>query len=143
MLPVSWTLLVEAWFTGEPAGWELLTLVDRFAVPAFAAAILALASVQIRLTLHNDSLRGATAAHAAFLRRHGLTCLILFLAAAAIFLLLTAAQSAAAAWLAETAWVPVATIFLQTVTAATGGWILATWVCFYKSCEPGTRDIAF
>ena len=136
-------LLVEAWFTGEPAGWEILTLLDTFAVPAFAALIIALASVQIRLTLHNDSLRGAIAAHAAFLRRHGLTCVILFLAAAAIFLLLTAAQSAAGIWLEETAWAPVAKIILQTLTAATGGWILATWVCFYKSCEPGTRDIAF
>ena len=136
-------LLVEAWFTGEPAGGETLTLLDTFAVPAFAAVILALASVQIRLTLHNDSLRGAIAAHAGFLRLHGLTCLILFLAAASIFLLLTVTQSAADAWLEETAWAPVATIFLQTLTAATGGWILATWVCFYKSCEPGSREVAF
>lgn len=136
-------LLVEAWFTGEPAGWEIFTLLDTFAVPAFAAVILALASVQIRLTLHNDSLRGAIATHTAFLRRHGLTCLILFLAAATIFLVLTATQSVTGVWLEETAWAPVATVSLQTVAAATGGWIFATWVCFYKSCEPGTRDIAF
>ena len=136
-------LLIEAWFTGEPAGWGIFTLLDTFAVPALAVAMIALASVQIRLSLHNDSLRGAIAAHAGFLRRHGFSCLILLAAAASIFFLLAAIQSAAFSWLDETAWAPIATILGQILTAATGGWILAIWVCFYKSCEPGNRPIAF
>ncbi len=136
-------LLLEAWFAGEPGDWKILPLFDTFALPAFTAAILALASVQIRLTLHNDSLRGAITAHAAFLRCHGLSCLILFAAAGTIFLLLATARMATSFWLEETAWLPVATIVLQVFTAIIGGWTLAIWVCFYKSCEPGTRDFVF
>jgi hypothetical protein len=55
-------LLAEMWFTGEPAGWNISALVDTIIRPLLTAVMLSLATVQIRLTLHNDSLRSAIAA---------------------------------------------------------------------------------
>ena len=68
-------LFVEAWITGDPIGWQTLVLVEMISRPTLAAITLALATVQIRLILHNDSLRGAMAAHGRFLEDHGLRCL--------------------------------------------------------------------
>ena len=53
-------LFVEAWITGDPIGWRTLVVVERLSRPTLAAIMLLLATVQIRLVLHNDSLRGAS-----------------------------------------------------------------------------------
>jgi hypothetical protein len=136
-------LFIEAWITGEPASWRTFALAEAIARPLLAAAMLALATVQIRLVLHNDSLRGAMIAHGRFLKRHGFPCLVFLLAAFALLFFLQAFQQAGNVWLGTPLAREVWTIVLEILGAISGGWILAAWVCFYKRCEDGTRNIPF
>jgi hypothetical protein len=52
-------------------------------------------------------------------------------------------EVAGLAWLDSTmaglAWA----LLLQVIAAATGGWILAAWVCFYTSLEGSSREVVF
>jgi hypothetical protein len=136
-------LFVEAWITGDPASWSTFAVAGALARPALAGVMLALATVQIRLTLRNDSLRGSIVAHWRFLKLHGLRCLVFFLAAFGLLFLLQALQQTGSAWLGVELWRTVWTILIEVLSAASVGWILAAWVCFYKSCEDGAKSIAF
>jgi hypothetical protein len=135
-------LFLEAWMTGDPIGWRALAAAEMIFRPALAAIMLMLATVQIRLVLHNDSLRGAIAAHGRFLRRHGLRCLVFLLAALALLWLLQTVQFAGNAWLGAPILRHLWTIIFEVAGAICGGWILASWVCFYKTCE-GSQSITF
>jgi len=136
-------LFIEAWITGEPVGWRTFAIAEAVARPTLAAVMLALATVQIRLVLHNNSLHDAIAAHVRFLKRHGLRCLVFLLAAFALLFLLQVFQSGGNAWLGAAVWRHVWTILLEILGAIAGGWVLASWVCFYKRCEDGSQGIPF
>ncbi|HEY5704984.1 MAG TPA: hypothetical protein VIS96_05370 [Terrimicrobiaceae bacterium] len=136
-------IFFEAWITGEAVGWRTFAAAEALARPALATVMLALATVQIRLVLHNDSLRGAVAAHGRFLKRHGLPCLVFLLSAFGLLFLLKGFQHAGTAWLAAALWRNVWAILLEILCAISGGWILASWVCFYKRCEGGAQSITF
>jgi hypothetical protein len=136
-------LFVEAWITGDPVSGTTFAIVGSLARPALATVMLALATVQIRLTFRNDSLRGAIAAHWRFLKRHGLRCLVFFLAAFALLFLLQALRQTGSAWLGVELWRSVWTILIEILGASSLGWILAAWVCFYKGCEDGAKSIPF
>ena len=136
-------LFVEAWMIGEPVGWRSFAAAEAIARPTLATVMLALATVQIRLVLHNDSLRGAIIAHGRFLKRHGLPFLVFLLSAFALLFLLQALQHAGNAWLGAAVWRHLWTILLEILGAISGGWILAAWVCFYKRCEDGAHSIPF
>lgn len=143
LLLIHLPLIAEIWLTGEPGAWQITGFTDTFTRPALAVFMLAMATVQIHLAFHNDSLRGAFAAHAGFLRRHVLS-LPIFLATAFLLLLpLASLHAAGAAWLGQTLWAQAWTLVAQTAIAALGGWILAAWVCFYKSCEAPAKPISF
>jgi hypothetical protein len=135
-------LFLEAWMTGDPIGWRALALAETIFRPTLAAFMLTMSTVQIRLVLHNDSLRGAIAAHGRFLKRHGLRYLVFLLAALALLWLVQIGQltvgDALGTPLARQLW----TIVLEVASAICGGWILASWVCFYKRCE-GSQSITF
>jgi hypothetical protein len=136
-------LFVEAWMIGEPVGWRTFAATEAIARPTLAAVMLALATVQIRLVLHNDSLRGAIIAHGRFLKRHGPPCLVFLLSAFALLFLLQALEHAGNAFLGAALWRHMWTILLEILGAISGGWILAAWVCFYKRCEEGAQSIPF
>jgi hypothetical protein len=135
-------LFAEAWLTGDPIGWRTLVLVETVSRPTLAAIMLLLATVQIRLVLHNDSLRGALAAHGRFLRMHGLSCLVFLLAGFSVLFLLQILRLGGAAWFGAAIFKQVWSIVLEIGGAISGGWILASWVCFYKRCE-APQNITF
>jgi hypothetical protein len=135
-------LFVEAWITGDPIGWTTLFIAESIVRPALAAVMLAMATVQIRLVLHNDSLRSAIAAHARFLKKHGLRCLVFLLAAFAFLFLLRIVHYGGNAWLGAPLSRHLWAIMLDIAGAIAGGWILASWVCFYKRCE-GSQSVTF
>jgi hypothetical protein len=135
-------LLLETWITGDPIAWRALVVAEMIFRPAIAAVMLLLATVQIRLVLHNDSLRGAIGAHGRFLKRHGLRYLVFLLAALAALLVLQTAQLTGNAWLGVPLLRHIWTIIFEVAGAICGGWILASWVCFYKRCE-GSQSITF
>jgi hypothetical protein len=132
-------LFVEVLLTGAPPAMR----VELFARPVLLLAMLLGATVQIRLALHNDSLRGALSANAGFLRRHGLLTVLFLLGAWGLLLTIKAVEIAGLAWLegtlAGSAWI----LGLQVLAASAGGWILASWVCFYTSLDKGRREVAF
>jgi hypothetical protein len=136
-------LFIEAWFTGDPASWSTFAVVGTIARPALAAAMIALGSVQVRLTLHNDSLRGAIVAHGAFLKRHGISFFVFLLAAFGLLWVFQGLQFGGRAWLEAALWSTAWTIVLQVFNAISMGWILAAWVCLYKRCEVGSQSVAF
>ncbi len=136
-------LFVEAWFTGDPVSWSTFAVVEAIARPTLAAAMIALATIQIRLALHNDSLRGAAAAHWQFLKRNGFSCLVFLLAALAMLFSLQAVQRGISAWLETALWSNVWTTLLEVLSAMLMGWVLASWVCFYKRTEAGAHSVPF
>jgi len=128
--------LIATAISGGPAA-PFLELILRSIV---AGGMLALATVPIRLALHNDSLAGAIAAHARFLKRNGPeTALFLASGMGALFLA-KGAEQVGARWaegsLAGLIW----TLGWQVAGAALGGWILAAWVCFYRTGEQRIRE---
>ncbi len=135
-------LFLEAWTTGDPIGWRTLVLVETISRPALAAIMLAMATVQIRLVLHNDSLRGAVRAHGRFLRRHGLRSFVFLVAGLSVLFFLQILQLGGSAWLGTPILKQTWSIVLQIVGAISGGWILASWVCFYKRCD-ASQNITF
>jgi len=132
-------LFIEVAFTGAPAALR----VELFARPALLLAMLLCATVQIRLALHNDSLRGALTANIHFLRRRGLVLAAFLLTAFGLLLTIKAVEITGLAWLdgtmAGSAW----TMALQILASAAGGWILASWVCFYTSLDGASREVVF
>lgn len=137
-LPVA---AASLWFPGEGSVWFYETVL-AVARPLLALGMLAGAAVQIRLALHNDSLRQALAANARFARRHARPLLLFlgsaFLATWTIFL----APLAAGLW-AGSPFDRMASLAQPVCTALLGGWILAAWVCFYQSLGPAAREIEF
>ncbi len=142
LLLIHLPLFIEAWITGDPIAWTALVAAEMIFRPALAAIMLMLATVQIRLVLHNDSLRGAIAAHGRFLRRHGLGCVVFLLAALALLWLLQIVHLGGNVLLGAPILQHLWTIIFEVAGAICGGWILASWVCFYKTCE-GSQSITF
>ena len=135
-------LFVEAWLTGDPIGWRTLVLVEMISRPALAVIMLLLATVQIWLVLHNDSLRGALVAHGRFIRRYGLRCVVFLLAGVSLLFLVQMLRLGGGAWLGTPLFKQIWSVALEIVGAVSGGWILASWVCFYKRCE-ASQNITF
>ncbi|MBA2622007.1 MAG: hypothetical protein H0U88_00100 [Chthoniobacterales bacterium] len=95
-------------------------------------------SVQISLTLHNESLRAAICAHWQFIQRNALRLGWFLLIAALHFFLLTACDAIVRGAAADR----VAGIILWKglYVCARGlvtGWLLASWVCLFRQCETG------
>jgi hypothetical protein len=135
-------LFVEAWLTGDPIGWRTLVLIEMISRPALAVIMVVLATVQIRLVLHNDSLLNALAAHGRFLRRHGLSCFVFLMAGFCLLFLLQILRLGGSAWIGVAIFKQLWSVILEISGAISGGWILASWVCFYKRCE-ASQNITF
>ena len=142
LLLIHLPVLGEAIGTPDPASWTMPLWTDRFSRPLLAVLMLVFATVPIRLTLHNDSLKEAIRHHFTFVRRHSIS-FPMFLAAAALLGALTQSLvSAGAAWQAGSVAGLVWMVGGDALLGALGGWILAAWVCFYQDTEKGIRDLA-
>ncbi len=100
--------------------------------------IILFSSVQISLTLHNESLRAAVGAHREFLRRNGgrfgwflLICALHFWALMACDAIIRAAVADRVAALISWKLLYVCLRGLLT------GWLLASWVSLFRQCETG------
>ncbi len=100
--------------------------------------MLALATGQIRLVMHNDSLRGALKAHFEVVRRHWAATAVFLAAAGGLLFLFKTAEAAAFGVLGYSIPALACQAVTQSATAGVCGWILASWVCFYKGREDGT-----
>lgn len=108
-----------------------------------ATAMIALCSVQIRLILHPDTLRGAISRHGEFLRRNALGLGIFLAAAFALLWTMRILEEAGAAALGPAVSGVAFRTLIQIPAAVAGGWILAAWACFYKSSESGSQTIVY
>lgn len=127
-------VLGAAYFFNSPHSFMLLSNFIQFImIPAFTIFTLLMASVQITLTLHNESLHQAIADHLRFFRAHFWEVLIFAIAGILLF------------WQLKILLYVVQLIFgIYTKTGMTadvveavlrgllGGWLLAAWVCFYR-----------
>lgn len=108
-----------------------------------AALMLALASVQIRLILHNETLRQALNQHARLLRERSWSVGVFLLTAFAMLVSLKILETASHAALDESIMGFFAHAAMQGLSAFVGGWILASWACFYKGGNRTTPEIIF
>lgn len=132
-------MLIEVFFTGLPAPVRSEGLTRAL----LAGSMLALASVQIRLILHNETLRQALAAHARLLRERGWSVGIFLLAAFTLLAALKILENAGHAALGDSIVGFSANALVQGLAAIVGGWILASWACFYKGGSRTTPEIIF
>ncbi len=138
VLTVHLPLLAEALITGN-ISW----ITDGIMRPLLAVVILMLGPVQIRLALHNDSLREAWRENFRFLKKHGILYAIFLLTAFGFFAGLQTAVGAGGAVFSDALSSRIGRAVGQLFMAGAGGWVLAAWVCFYKSRESGFREPAY
>ena len=129
--------LLAAYFRDMPGVLDYLPA-GRCAMAAF---IFSFATMQISLTLHNESLREAFRAHWQFLRRHAYR-FAWFLGVCAVnywFLSLADTiirEAATDRPLALIVW----KLLYILARAVVSGWFLASWVCLFRQCEIGRAD---
>ena len=129
--------LLLAYFTSIPGVLDYLPLERAF----MSALIIAFCSVQISLTLHNETLREAIRAHAQFIRQN-LARLGWFLIICGIhfFFIIncdSVVRSAIAdRWAALFIWKFIFALLRGLIT----GWLLASWVCLFRQCEARRVD---
>jgi hypothetical protein len=100
--------------------------------------IIAFASVQISLVLHNESLRAAFKAHWLFIKRNFARFGWFLLICAVHFFFLVAADAIMRGAIGERmagllVWKMIYVLARGLVT----GWLLASWVCLFRQCETG------
>ncbi len=126
-------------FTGVPSPASTETLARII----LAAAMLVLAGVQIRLVLHNETLGRALAAQWQFWRRQGFAFAVFLLTAFTFLLPWKILETMGFEGFGESLFGRAVVILSQLAGAIFGGWILASWVCFYKSYQSKKTEIAF
>ncbi len=100
--------------------------------------IIAFASVQISLVLHNESLRAAFKAHWLFIKRNvGRFGWFLLICAIHFFFLVAADAIMRGAIGDRTAGLIVWKIIYVVARGLVTGWLLASWVCLFRQCETG------
>src|SRR6059036_2600850 len=133
MLIVRLPLLL-AYFTSIPGVLDYLPLERAF----MSGLIIAFCSVQISLTLHNETLSKAIRAHAQFIRQNpGRLGWFLIVCGIHFFFIMTCdaiVRSAIADRLAALFIWKFIFAFLRGIIT---GWLLASWVCLFRQCETG------
>ena len=132
-------MLAGVMFTGMPAPVGTEGLVRAL----LAGSMVALASVQIRLILHNDTLSQAFGHHIQFLRERGLSVGIFLLTAFILLWPLKILENLGHVTMGDSIAGYAASAAAQALAAMIGGWILASWACFYKGGYRTTPEIAF
>ncbi len=105
-----------------------------------SALLVLFCSVQISLTLHNESLKAALHAHFEFVRANASRLIWFLIICAVHYFFLTAIDAILRSAIADRT---VAVILWRIVYVITRGfvtgWLLASWVCLFRQCE--TRRI--
>ena len=126
--------LLVAYFREVPGVLDYLPI----ARGVMAALLIGFAAMQISLVLHNETLREAFAAHWSFLRKHGARFLWFLLICGLHFWFLSLADEVIrAAATGRTLALIVWTLGYIVARAYVTGWLLASWVCFFRQCEIG------
>jgi hypothetical protein len=133
MLLLRFPLLL-AYFTNVPNVLDYMPL-QRVLM---SSLIIAFASVQVSLALHNESLRAALHAHFGFIRRNRSRFGWFLLICAFHFFFVMACDAIARGAIADRV---VALILWKCIFVCLRGfitgWLLASWVCLFRQCETG------
>ena len=129
--------LLLAYFMNIPHVLDYLPL-QRVGLSAF---IIAFASVQVSLALHNETLGAALRAHAGFIRRNAGRFGWFLLICAIHFFFITALDAVVRSAVADRLmalflWKCLFAVLRGFVT----GWLLASWVCLFRQCETGRMN---
>jgi len=133
-VPFLWDTLHSGSMSWNPEFW---------ARPFLSVVTLLFGTVQIHLAFHNTTLKEAVFANFRFLHASGLPYLGFLLTAFGFLLIAQVVPMAGLEYLdgslAGVAWA----IVTQTLAAGLGGWLLASWVCFFKQRSTGGKEIAY
>jgi hypothetical protein len=125
----------QSWFSVEEA------IVDarwKIARAVLAGALLIFATMQITLTFHSESLGRAVRDHWRFVRRHWWPFAWLLILAGLHFYLLRVALELIQRGLGDGTSLGIAwSLCAPWLNAVVSGWLLASWVCFYKHSDQG------
>jgi len=140
-LPSLAPLLTEP---GAPIASQLADAGQFWGRILFAALLTIGCAVQTTLVFHNASLSSAIRASLEFLRTHLGVVSAFFTAAFALFLLLQAGIFHLGRLFGpDSALVLGVQAIEGFLTALIAGWLVAAWVCLYKSLTSGRKDILF
>jgi hypothetical protein len=115
-----------------------LRYIDTFARPLLCVFLLLYPAVQITLTFHSEKLRKAVQDNRRFLWKNARNFLWFLLIAALHFFILTLLNLTITAGFGEgTNLVLGWSLIYPLIYALVAGWLLASWVCFFKKCEAG------
>lgn len=130
-------------FAGGILQFEVvMDYVDTYARPALTIFLVLFASVQITLTFHSERLREALRDHVRFVLRWAWQLAWFLVVAFVHFYLLHVFDTAFRKGFGEGTAVVIGWAFLYPLLAALlGGWLLASWVCLFKSCETGKSQM--
>ncbi|MEP6603048.1 MAG: hypothetical protein ABJB69_03780 [Spartobacteria bacterium] len=129
--------LLLAYFMRVPDVLDYLPLQRVF----MSILIIAFASVQVSLALHNENLREAIAAHARFVRQNlGHFGWFLLICAMHFFFIMACDAIARDAIADRIVALIIWKCFFVTVRGLVAGWLLASWVCLFRRCERGRLE---
>jgi hypothetical protein len=141
VLPLYLPLLVAPGSDLENIGSWFSTWIGLPLITAIAFIHL---PVQAILVFHNESLRDALRDGRRLMRAQWPPILLFLLATYALFLLLAMGSNALTLQLGvESSAGLVVLIFAAGIEAMLAGWLIASWVCLYKSLSAGRKEIPF
>ncbi len=143
-LPGFLILAASFFFTNTRSYETLNDFVQSLMIPVFTIVTLVMASVQITLTLHNESLHQAIADHFHFLHVHFWDMVLFAIAGILLFwqlkILLYVTQLVFGIY---TVTGFSAELLEAALRGLLGGWLLAGWVCLYRHWSGGKSKIPF
>jgi len=129
--------LLLAYFTSIPGVLDYLPLERAF----MSGLIIAFCSIQISLTLHNETLREAIRAHAQFIRQNpGHLGWFLIICGIHFFFIMTCDSIVRSAIADRLAALFVWKLVFAFLRGLITGWLLASWVCLFRQCEARRVD---
>ncbi len=133
-VPFLWDTLHSGSMSWNPELW---------ARPFLSAVTLLFGAVQIHLAFHNTTLKQAVVANFRFLKSSGPHYLGFLLTAFGFLLIAQVAPMIGLEIFNNSLAGVGCAILAQTLAAAVGGWLLASWVCFFKQRTNGGKEISY
>lgn len=131
------TMFVESHLSTVDAGG--LSWLGAFAQVFYAAVLLTFFPVQAGLVFHNRSLRASLIASIR-LMKNNLLCMLLFLSGSALVFLGVVSVDAIITGRIQGISIGLAiSAIVDTLSAIIAGWLLASWVCLYRSLNESSR----
>jgi hypothetical protein len=122
-----------AWLAADDAALDRRVQIARAALAGF---LLVFPTMQITLTFHNESIVQALRDHVQFLRRYWWRFGWFLIVAGMHFYLFTALNFLCARALGDGTAPGILWSFLAPwINGVVGAWLLASWVCFFRSCD--------